>query len=103
MNEKCLLQKDTNLPKCVSCSTCEEDKTFGPFCGTNNRTYNSLCEILWDSCRSGYFIEANNVGPCKSSKFFKRNFKIFCLPRGFPSQTRSKKGSSFSPVIKFSI
>lgn len=70
MNEKCLLQKDTNLPKCVSCSTCEEEKSLGPLCGTNNRTYNSLCEILWDSCRSGYFIEANSVGPCKLSKFF---------------------------------
>lgn len=72
-DEKCLLDRKNGLPRCVSCKSCYEGvetaRTGNFLCGTNNQTYQTWCDMMRDSCRSGYVIEAQHAGSCELGTF----------------------------------
>lgn len=50
-------------------------------CGRNNHTYNSWCQMIKDSCNTGFFIDIEHNGECSAlnSKFLYEimNYKTF--------------------------
>lgn len=36
-------------------------------CGRNNHTYHSWCQMIKDSCNTGYFIDIEHNGECSAS------------------------------------
>ncbi|XP_017839902.2 AF4/FMR2 family member 4 [Drosophila busckii] len=68
--DTCLLDLQTQLPRCVSCRyKCARKQQRSPYnvdkiCGNNNHTYNSYCEMRKDSCATGYYIGVRSTGVC---------------------------------------
>ncbi|XP_063698089.1 follistatin-A [Culicoides brevitarsis] len=68
----CLTDLKTNKPRCVSCSfKCQrrrrppgETASNSKICGYNNKTYNSWCQMVKDSCNTGLYIDARHSGVC---------------------------------------
>ncbi|XP_034479837.1 uncharacterized protein LOC117785737 isoform X2 [Drosophila innubila] len=68
--DTCLIDLQTQMPRCVSCRyKCSRKQQRAQFrvdkiCGHNNHTYNSWCEMRKDSCATGYFIGVRGTGVC---------------------------------------
>uniref|UniRef100_B4MPU0 GK21539 n=1 Tax=Drosophila willistoni TaxID=7260 RepID=B4MPU0_DROWI len=67
--DTCLVDLQTQMPRCVSCRyKCsrkrQQQSGVDKICGFNNHTYNSWCEMRKDSCATGYFIGVKAQGSC---------------------------------------
>ncbi|XP_068145478.1 uncharacterized protein Fs isoform X2 [Drosophila tropicalis] len=70
--DTCLVDLQTQMPRCVSCRyKCSRKRQqqnvqvqVDKICGFNNHTYNSWCEMRKDSCATGYFIGVKAQGSC---------------------------------------
>uniref|UniRef100_A0A336LNK1 CSON008443 protein n=1 Tax=Culicoides sonorensis TaxID=179676 RepID=A0A336LNK1_CULSO len=68
----CLTDLKTYKPRCVSCGfKCQrrrrppgEIPSNTKICGFNNKTYNSWCQMVKDSCNTGFYIDAKHQGVC---------------------------------------
>ncbi|XP_026811936.1 follistatin-A isoform X2 [Rhopalosiphum maidis] len=70
--QKCLVEKKTGRPRCVTCNlSCPDPETSGKrkdtsgkVCGSNDKTYHSWCQMFMDACATGVVIETKASGPC---------------------------------------
>ncbi|XP_068693252.1 follistatin-A-like isoform X1 [Montipora foliosa] len=62
---------DTERPRCVRCS-CEDLEFYQKsetVCGTDNKTYQDLCSLREEMCKTKKFIDVKHLKPCKGHKF----------------------------------
>ncbi|XP_011504277.1 PREDICTED: follistatin-A isoform X2 [Ceratosolen solmsi marchali] len=65
---RCVLRR--GMPKCVCRPECREPRAIaaGPVCGTDGRTYRSLCKLKRRICRKGFHeLAVAYGGQCRSS------------------------------------
>ena len=55
-------------PLCVCNHYCSKSSTTGPLCAWNGRTFESLCELRTEECKTGKYITVHHYGPCKDRR-----------------------------------
>lgn len=43
-----------------------QQSTHIKLCGMNNKSYHSWCQMMKDSCHTGYFIDVKHNGVCQN-------------------------------------
>lgn len=70
---KCLIDSN-DLPRCYCPDQCDEyDRTIsveGRVCGSDNETYQTLCDLQKRSCQRQETLNVVHVGECRTFDFF---------------------------------
>ena len=63
---KCVIS-DNSLPRCYCPSNCDEYiSSDGPICGSDNRTYRSICELNKRACEIQENLISIHLGECRT-------------------------------------
>lgn len=55
-------------PLCVCNHYCSKSSTTGQLCAWNGRTFESLCQLRTEECKTGKYITVHHYGPCKNRR-----------------------------------